>query len=394
MAAAHRLRLSPAEVQRDLVANAQDFEPWNVAAKSYKVYSFNSNPDPSGQPYFITPEQELPKEGFDPSNAEQVRQIAKDRTWQITQFQSEQGTLVPRVIQSGMSTEDMRIRREDASMRHLPVMVSRAPLSEHLDLPSGIATSFNLPVMKTHDPVTGEMGRFGFFGVKVQGNGLGSNVNPGNYKALNYGRDLMVAPREVIQIKDEGSFLASVGGVDKAKALIDKHPDAEKLRAALDDMARPRRANGVYEIKTDPAGLADFAKKREGAVTAMGAVLEAKARRDFEIDAKGKPADRRAELESRRDSTIAEVRESTNARMRDIPLRVNAMEEFIRQNAGKKGYFGFAPSLGAGNPAVRIHKPPMEFRFQIDQGGADLNARLAALARKGHAVHPDSYRID
>ncbi len=394
MAAAHRLRLSPAEVQRDLVANAQDFEPWNVSVKSFKVYAFNSVPDPSAQPYFFTPEQELPKEGFDPSNADQVREVAKARTWQITQFQPEQGKLVPRVVASGLPTDEMRNRRSEASTRHIPVLVSRTPLSEHMDLSAGIAKSFNLPVARTYDTVTGEMGHFGFFGVKVQGQGLGSNVNPGNYKALNYSREPMVAPREVIQLRDEASFLSSLGGVERAKALIEKHPDADKHRAALDDMARARRANGVYEIKTDASGLSEFAKKREGVVLAMGAVLEAKAKRDFEIEAKGKPADRRGELESRRDSAIAEVRETTNARMRDIPIRVKSMDDFIRQNAGKQGYFGFAPPLGVGNPAVRIHKPPFELRFQIGDGGMDLNGRLAALARKGHSVHPDSFRID
>jgi len=393
MASAHRLRLSPAEVQRDLVAKAEDFEPWDVAVKSFRVRQFGSMPDPSQQAYFITPEQELPK-GFNPANADQVRQIAADRTWQVTQFQTEQGSLVPRVFKSGMSTADMLDLRHDATMRHIPQHLSRQPLSEHMDLPNGIAKSFNLPVTNSHDPVTGEAGRYAFLGVKVQSEGLGSSVLPGNYKALNFSKDPMVYSKEIVQIPDERGFLSSVGGVEKAKALIDKHPEAEKLRAALDEMARPRRANGVYEIKTTTAGLSEFAKKREGAVQAMGAVLEAKAKRDFEMDAKGKPADRRGELETRRDSTIAQVQESTAARMRDIPNRVAAMDEFIRTYGGKKGYFGFAPPLGQGNNDLKIRKTPMEFRFQIEEGGGDLNRRLASLARKGHAIHPDAFRVD
>ena len=393
MASAHRLRLSPAEIQRDLEAKAEDFEPWDVAVKSYRVRQFGSMPDPSQQAKFITPEQELPK-GFNPADAEQVRQIAQDRTWQITQFQTEQGSLVPRILNSGMSTEDMMEQRHDNTMRHIPQHLSRQPLSEHMDLPNGIAKSFNLPIAKSHDPVTGEPGRFAFLGVKVQSEGLGSSVLPGNYKALNFSKDPMVYSKEIIQIPDERGFLASVGGVEKAKALIDKHPEAEKLRAALDDMGRPRRANGVYEIKTNTAGLSEFAKKREGAVQAMGAVLEAKAKRDFEMDAKGKPADRRGDLEARRDTTITQVKESTAARMRDIPNRVASMDEFIRTYSGKKGYFGFAPPLGQGNNDLKIRKPPMEFRFQLDEGGVDLNRRLAELARKGHAIHPDSYRVD
>jgi len=396
MAAAHRLRLSPAELQRDLEANAVDMEPWSVAVKSFRVYNYGSSPDPSASPLFITPEQEIPKD-LDITNTDAVREIAAARTWQVTQFQREQNDMVPKVLQSGLSTDRMIDLRLDSGQRNIPVLMSRAPLSEHLDIRAGIAKSFNLPVVRVADPITGEVSQSAILGAKVNGNGLGSNLSPGYYKALNFSRANMVEGREPFQIRDEAGFLASVGGVEKAKGLIAKLPDADKLKASLDDMARPRRANGVYEVKTNTEGISEYAKKREGAVIAMGAVLEAKAKQVFEIQAKGKPADKRAELETKRDTTIAEVKESTQARLRELPVRIENLENHIRLNAGKVGYFGLAPSLGAGNPAVRPHKPFPEFRFQLTTSGvaeAELNNRLAALSRAGHSIRLDSFRVD
>lgn len=392
LVAAHREGLTPAEVGRALEANAKDMEPWSVDFKTYRVYSYNSAPDPSATPMFVIPEQELP-ETLNPGDAAQVGEVSESRTWKIVRLTREDGRLTPVVneAEAGLTTAQMIDARLKANQKNIPVLMSRKPLSENLSLGASLAKTYNLPLIETSDPLDGTRGRYAAVGLKVTGTPVASTVMPGYYKALTFGKAPLMEKTEAFEMPDEAAFASSVG-LERAKGLVKDHPDAAKFKAVLDDMARPERQNGVYKISTTPGGINAFLKQRQGAIEAMAAVRTARADATLAIKGRGLPPDELGGLRAAYGAEVDGIARDKRLKSEEAKALAGRLLEFSKHATGVTGYTGFAPPLGAGNPAVRIRKPPIELRFAA--GVSSLDEAKPRLNRQGLSVELDAFLIE
>lgn len=392
LVAAHRAGLSPAEFQRAMEANAKDHEPWSAAVKSYQVYSYNSVPEPSGPTLFVAPEQELPSD-FDPTSPEQVEALAKNRTWRVVRLQDEDGRPVPSLVHQGLSHADMVAKRLEANEKNLPVAVARKPLPENTPLGRALAKTFNMPVVEGADPIDGTPGKYATLGARISGAGVATAIAPSYYKAINFSKAPVVDREELVQLFDEAEFASSIG-IERAKRAIESEmkgePKLVDTISALDDMARPVRERGVYAIETTEPGIKKFESQRMAAIEAMTTAQVAVATQEFKLKARGLPPDRRAGLETERDQAIAGAKARGAAKQRELDVLIRDFRTFVTTYRGRTGYTGFAPSLGAGNPARRIHKPGFELRCP---DAASLQALKARLNRRGLNIRFDQFEI-
>lgn len=389
LVAAHRSGYSPAEVQRALLANAQDHEPWSVGVKSYQVYSYNSVPEPSGPGVYIAPEQDLP-ETFNPGSAKQVKDIADARTWRVITLVNDGGRPAPDMVENGLSTKDMIDFRLNANQRNLPVFMARKPLPENSPLGQGLAKTFNIPVVDASDPIDGTPGRYAVTGLRVSGQGVATTVAPGYYKAINYSRAMMVGATENLQFRDEAEFTSSAR-IGSVKGFIERFPQASEHQAVLEQMVSPEREKGVYRVSMDPAGLEAFKKERTQAINTICAVKTILANVECEAKAKILPPDLRGGLETQKAETINQAETAKKMRRTELDVLVNDLATFMEKNAGKKGYVGFAPSHGQGNAAVRFRVPPIELRL----GSTDSLATCKnTLNKRGLCVELDAFPIE
>ena len=389
LVAAHRAGSSPAEVQRALLANAQDHEPWSVGVKSFPVYSYNSVPEPSGPAAYIAPEQDLP-EAFNPSSLKQVRDIADARTWRVVSLMDDGGRPAPEMIKQGLSTSEMIDYRLNASQSHIPVLMARKPLPENVPLGAGLAKTYNIPIVKGSDPIDGTPGKYAVTGVRVSGSGVATTVAPGYYKAIRYGRANVVNDKEPIQFQDEAEFATSIK-LSSAKDFVERHPQVADYQQTLQRMISPEREKGVHVVAMTPAGLEAFKKERAQVIDTISAVRTLLATNELMSKGKSLPPDLRGGLETQKVQLIASAEAFKKAKLVELDVLVDQLATFLERNAGKKGYVGFAPPHGLGNSAVRFRNPPLELRFADDDS---IESSKAFLNKRGLNVEFDAYHID